>query len=200
MRGQSGTTFGERHAKLKTAGDTTRQGPILLRFPINGVNTPVGGGVRFASVTVLNRSRFSRRVNAVLILEGLADDATQLRLTLEQAKVANPVMALLSGAEAKAYLEGAMPYSDRLKFPPARTVFLNLKLAGTDGFEFLKWLRASAQFKDVLAIAVSAENDLGSIRRAYELGANSFITKPCSIADVENLITGFPDYWNQFPE
>ena len=74
---------------------------------------------------------------------------------------------------------------------------LDLRLPAQDGFEVLRWVRGQEQFKDILIVALSVSDDLWAIRRAYELGANSFLAKPVKVADVENLVRGFPQYWTR---
>jgi PleD family two-component response regulator len=66
-----------------------------------------------------------------------------------------------------------------------------------DGFELLARLKGMTALEGVLIIAVSGLEDLESIRRAYLLGAQSFLAKPCQAVDVENLIQGFPGYWTR---
>jgi len=76
-------------------------------------------------------------------------------------------------------------------------VLLDLKLPGISGFNFLEWLKAQSGLDDLLVVVVSGLDDLASIRRAYALGADSFLTKPCQRLDVENLIQWFPGYWRR---
>ena len=103
---------------------------------------------------------------------------------------------LPSAAGAVSYLEGTFPFSDRKKYPLPRILFLDLKLPGQDGFELLEWFKARTEFKELLVIAISGLDDLQSIRRAYGLGANSFLVKPCRSDDLQNIIHWFPSYWS----
>jgi CheY-like chemotaxis protein len=104
-----------------------------------------------------------------------------------------------NGAEALKYLTGEGRYADRDEYPMPRVILLDLKMPEIDGFELLKRLKAMPTMGDVLIIAVSALDDLESIRRAYGLGARSFLAKPCQAVDVENLIQGFPGHWSRTP-
>jgi CheY-like chemotaxis protein len=135
----------------------------------------------------------------VLIVEDYDDDARTLEVVFGQAGVINPLKIVHSAGEAIAYLDGGFPYSDRNQFPLPGVILLDLKLPGMDGFEFLVWLKARPEFNEVLVIAISGLGALPSIRRAYALGADSFLTKPCRQADVENLIQWFPEFWVRAP-
>ena len=99
--------------------------------------------------------------------------------------------------DAVAYLKGSGPYSDRERFPQAGVIFLDIKLPGMNGFEFLEWLKDHSEFNDLLVVAVSGVDDLPSVQRAYSLGADSFLSKPCRTLDLENLMQWFPGYWER---
>lgn len=137
------------------------------------------------------------QANAVLIVEDFEDDAKLLELLLTSAGIINPIQTVLSAEQAIAYLEGAPPYWDRAKYPLPMVIFLDLKLPGIDGFDFLRWLRAHPLLKAAFIVILSATGDLISVQAAYALGANSFLVKPCRPADLENLIICYPTFWTR---
>lgn len=132
---------------------------------------------------------------SVLIVEDYPDDAAMLTSVLQQTGVGNSIELVHNANDAIAYLRGSIPYADRARFPVPAVILLDLKLPGMDGFSFLEWLKGHEEFNDILVVAVSGLGDLASIRRAYALGADSFLTKPCRVEDVANLIQWFPDFW-----
>jgi|SRR5581483_4689415 len=133
---------------------------------------------------------------AILIVEDDENDARMLEHTLRETAVLNPIEVVHSAREAIAFLEQTFPYGAGEKYP-VRIILLDLKLPGMDGFEFLDWLGRRVEFEDVLVVVVSGLDQLSEIRRAYALGADSFLTKPCRGLDVENLIQWFPGYWER---
>lgn len=135
------------------------------------------------------------RASVILIVEDYEDDAKLLEMLLTGAAVGNPIRIVLSAEQAIAYLLGAPPYSDRVRFPLPSVIFLDLKLPGIDGFEFLRWVRANPHSQGAFIVVFSATGDLASVQAAYALGANTFLVKPCRPADLENLITCYPDLW-----
>ena len=135
--------------------------------------------------------------NVVLVVEDLEDDAKLLQLLLEQSGILNPVRVVLNCAEAIAYLQGAPPFSDRTQHPLPGVIFLDLKLPGMDGFGFLEWLKSHPELKSAFIVVISGFGDLPSIRRAYALGANTFLVKPCRAPDLENIIGYYPEYWKR---
>jgi DNA-binding response OmpR family regulator len=133
--------------------------------------------------------------DAILIVEDSSDDAEWLAKMLNLTGICNPVRCVSGGVEALAYLRGDHPYSDRARFPNPGIVFLDLKLPDTEEFEVLRTIKGTSEWKKLLVIALSGLDDLKTIRRAYDLGANTFLVKPCNLADIENLIRWFPEPW-----
>jgi CheY-like chemotaxis protein len=147
----------------------------------------------------VKRREVRARVPAILIVEDSRDDAELLHQQLAAAGLCNPCHTVSCGAAALAYVEGQGQYADREKYPFPSVVLLDLKMPEMDGFEVLERLRRLPEVTGILVVAVSALDDLESIRRAYQLGANSFVAKPCRKADVLRLIYGFPGYWTRTP-
>lgn len=134
---------------------------------------------------------------AILIIEDFVDDAEDLRNVLKQAGVGNPTEVVHSVTDATTYLTYLSRCDNPDRHPPVRVILLDLKLPGLNGFQFLEWLRIHPELGDILVIVVSGLDDLTSIRRAYALGADSFLTKPCTLAELENIIRSYPEYWER---
>jgi two-component system cell cycle response regulator DivK len=64
--------------------------------------------------------------------------------------------------------------------PPPNIVFLDLALPRTSGYEVLRSLRADPDFRDVLVIAVTAQDADSEIPKCKEAGFDGFIGKPIS--------------------
>jgi DNA-binding response OmpR family regulator len=105
----------------------------------------------------------------ILIIE----DADSIRRMIE---------ALVSGRghAVEAANSGARGVELAIASPPD-LVLLDLNLPGTlDGFEVCEKLRSDATTKNVPIVIISALDDEDSKRRAQEVGANGYYTKPFS--------------------
>jgi two-component system response regulator len=131
----------------------------------------------------------------ILIVEDSKEDAELLEATLRRLRISNPIRWVRSAFDAIAYLQNSGPYADRDEFPSAKIILLDLKMPGMDGFDFLQWLRINRRLEEFSIFVVTGLEDIGAIRRAYLSGAKSFIPKPCSAGDFENLIRSFPAHW-----
>jgi CheY-like chemotaxis protein len=134
-----------------------------------------------------------------LIVDDSNNDALLLKLMLKRAGIGNPVKILDDGVQAIAYLGGEGEYADRTKSPLPAILFLDLKMPVMSGYEVLEWLQGRPEFKPILVIALSGWAQMTDVNRAYQLGAQSFLSKPFTVADLHNLQKDFPDYWTKSP-
>src|SRR5438105_13901165 len=136
---------------------------------------------------------------AILVVEDCEDEAKMLQTALDGAGIVNPIELVHSVPDAISCLKRVIPFDNLDQYPPVAVILLDLKLPGMDGFQFLDWLKLHPEFDEILVIVISGLDDLTSIRRAYGLGADSFLTKPCGLLDLQNLMEWFPGYWQCHP-
>lgn len=87
--------------------------------------------------------------------------------------------------------------------PPLDLILLDLGLPGVNGFEVLRRLRAQDRTRRVPVIVVSSSREEDDVRRAYEEGASSFISKSDSPEKTLQRLRLLPVYWlelNRLPE
>jgi CheY-like chemotaxis protein len=73
-------------------------------------------------------------------------------------------------------------------------VFADIEMAGENGLEFVRWIRASPdrRISEVVVVMVSAHATEGRVIEAGAVGANSFLVKPFSVsAFARRLAEGF---------
>lgn len=135
----------------------------------------------------------------ILLAEDFVDDASIIQVVLKQAGVENPVYVVSNGLEAIAYLGGEGPYSNRKKFPLPAVMLLDLKMPKRDGFDVLEWYKSQSNLRAMLIVVLTGNREFASVNRAYEMGAHSFLVKPCHKQDVIHLTQSFRGYWNFSP-
>ncbi len=87
--------------------------------------------------------------------------------------------------------------------PPPDLILLDLNLPGIDGFEVLRRVRAEERTRKVPVIVVTSSQDERDVQRAYESGANSFVSKSDSPERTLQRLRLLPVYWlelNRLPE
>jgi CheY-like chemotaxis protein len=142
-------------------------------------------------------------VTPILLVE---DDPTDFRL-IQRAfgKLNNGfrMFRLTNGDEVVSYLSGDGPYENRAAHPIPAVVLLDLKIPRRSGFEVLEWLRGQPSGLNRLPVIVlTSSRHSTDINRAYDLGANSYLVKPDSGTQLDELVEQFRTYWlglNEFP-
>jgi CheY-like chemotaxis protein len=134
----------------------------------------------------------------ILLVEDSAEDCEAVRGALHEAGIKSRLCVVEDGDHAISYLCGEGRYANRSRFPFPSVMLLDLKMPRVDGFEVLEWIKDNPDVRrSILVVVLSGYNQLQLVNRAYSLGAHSFLVKPCSVRELENLISAFPDFWNR---
>jgi CheY-like chemotaxis protein len=131
----------------------------------------------------------------VLYVEDSADDFVLLKLASRKCGTPFSLQHAEDGDQAIGYLSGTGTYSNREEHPFPDLVLLDLKMPRLDGFEVLQWIRANPDTKSVPVVVLAGSAFRADVRRALELGANSYATKPAKFAELEVLVDQIADVW-----
>jgi CheY-like chemotaxis protein len=138
---------------------------------------------------------------ALLLVEDNEDDVFLMKRALKSARVVNPLLVVEDGQEALDYLGGAGKFADRDQYPLPAVVFLDLKLPFISGHDVLAWIRRQKEFESMVVIVLTSSNEASDLSRCYALGANSYLVKPPTPEQLDDLAKAFKWYWleyNQF--
>ena len=139
----------------------------------------------------------------ILLVEDSPDDALLIQRAFRKANLANPVQLVQDGEEAVAYLSGAPPFEDRARFPLPVFMLLDLKLPRRSGLEVLEWLRQRSDIKRLPVVVLTSSRETVDVNRAYDLGVNSYLTKPVGFEALLEMVKNVNLYWlvlNERPE
>ncbi len=136
-----------------------------------------------------------KRAAIILVAEDNPDDVLLLHMAFEKAGFPTRLMEVSDGAEAIRFLKGEGRYADRTKYPLPHLVLLDLQMPTVSGFDVLAWIRQQHEFKSLPVVIVTTSSYGPEIQRAYELGANSFLTKPVDFTEFVDAVRTMADYW-----
>ena len=139
----------------------------------------------------------------LLLVEDNEDDVFLMQRALKGACVTNPLFVVEDGQQAVDYLGGTGEFADRDEYPLPGVVFLDLKLPFMSGHDVLAWIRRQKQLESLVVIVLTSSNEASDLSRCYSLGANSYLVKPPTPEQLEELAKAFKWYWleyNQFNE
>ncbi|HUR47223.1 MAG TPA: response regulator [Candidatus Saccharimonadales bacterium] len=135
------------------------------------------------------------RSKTILLVEDSQDDVFFMQRALKEASITNPFFVVGNGQEAMDYLSGTAKFSDRSKYPMPGLIFLDLKLPLKRGLEVLSWLREQESLCNVVVVVLTSSQEPNDLREAYRLGANSYLLKPGSTAQLVELMKVVKAYW-----
>ena len=96
------------------------------------------------------------------------------------------------GFDVDVHFNGAEALSAALKEPPD-VVILDVMLPQLDGFEILRRLRLDERARSLPVIVLTAKGQREDRETALEEGADRFITKPFSNAELVEAVRGLVD-------
>jgi CheY-like chemotaxis protein len=134
-------------------------------------------------------------LRTVLYVEDDPNDFALLKVASQKCGTPFSLHRAADGEQAVAYLEGAGAFADREEYPFPDLVLLDLKLPRLDGFEVLQWIRSNPATMSVPVVVLAGSSFRADIRRALELGANSYAAKPGRFEGLQVLIDQIADVW-----
>ncbi len=135
------------------------------------------------------------KTGCILVAEDDRTDAFFLQRAFKRAGIPVNLEFVRDGQEVIDYLQGDGEFENRAAFPLPQLLMLDLNMPRLSGFEVLAWIRKHPRWKDLPVAIFSASDEPKDIRRAYDLGANSYLVKPHSIDELMNVVGQLKKHW-----
>lgn len=94
-----------------------------------------------------------------------------------------------AGFEVETVADGSRAL-DRLRRQSFSALILDIMLPGTNGFDVLRTIRADSVLAGLPVMVLTAKGQASDRRMAEAVGANAFIVKPFSNAEVVERVSG----------
>jgi CheY-like chemotaxis protein len=140
--------------------------------------------------------------STILLVEDNPDDIELIEYAFEKAGIDRPLFVVQDGDAAVEYLGSSHDPAYRLQHPLPRLILLDIKLPKRSGFDVLSFVRHQDRTKHIPVVMLTSSNQPGDIKRAYELGANSYLVKPVRQDALLEMVRSLNMYWitlNQGP-
>ena len=142
----------------------------------------------------------SGRPISILIADDDEDDRDLTRDALENAECVERMDFVTDGQDLIDYLRGDGPYASGE--PATRRhrpsiILLDLNMPRKDGREALAEIKGDDELRHIPVVVLTTSCDEVDVRRAYDLGANSYITKPVTGSKLEAILDRLAEYWSQ---
>ena len=136
-----------------------------------------------------------RLTSPVLLVEDDPDHTLLMRRALERARVANPLVTVSDGEEARDYLFGIGKYDGRDPRDAPVLVLLDLKLPKVDGIDVLREIKGNEATRAIPVVVITSSEEEKDRVESYQLGVNSYVVKPIEFESLVRTITDLGFYW-----
>jgi CheY-like chemotaxis protein len=131
----------------------------------------------------------------IIMAEDDADDRLLVKDALMECQWNADIRFVENGEELLDYLLRQGKYRRAEESPRPGLILLDLNMPRKDGREVLRDIRGNAELRRIPVVVLTTSKADTDIERVYELGANSFITKPVQFDGLVNLMRMLSQYW-----
>ena len=93
------------------------------------------------------------------------------------------------------YLKHRGRFSDPAQAPRPGLILLDLNMPRKDGREALAEIKADPELRRIPVVVLTTSQAEEDIYSTYDLGVNSFITKPVTFEGLVKVMNTFSNYW-----
>jgi CheY-like chemotaxis protein len=129
----------------------------------------------------------------------MADDDPDDRLmayrALKEYRLKNGLRFVEDGEELMDYLRHQGRYADPASAPEPGLILLDLNMPRKDGREALAEIKGDPALRHIPVVVLTTSKADEDVLRSYDLGVNSYITKPVSFQGLAEALRVLSQYW-----
>ncbi len=131
---------------------------------------------------------------AILMADDDPDDRLLLQEARDEAGLDSDLYFVEDGEDLLDFLRHEGKYVDQT-IPMPGLILLDLNMPRKDGREALREIRADATLRRIPIVVLTTSKSEEDIYRSYDMGANSYITKPVSFESLVTMVQLLGQYW-----
>jgi CheY-like chemotaxis protein len=133
----------------------------------------------------------------ILLVEDNPTDAKLCIRALKKSNLANKLVWVKDGAEALDFLFATGAYSGRqaANGPNPKVILLDLRLPKVDGMEVLRRVKNDERTRTIPVVVLTSSREDRDIVESYQLGVNSYISKPVGFDEFVRTVSELGFYW-----
>ena len=131
----------------------------------------------------------------ILIADDDEEDREMIQDALKESRLINNIHCVKDGEELMDYLFHRGQFKDQDQNPLPGLILLDLNMPKMDGREALRAIKSNPSLRQIPVIVLTTSRAEEDIFRTYDLGVNSFITKPVSFEALVAVMKSIGHYW-----
>jgi CheY-like chemotaxis protein len=136
----------------------------------------------------------------ILIADDDEEDRMLARDALQESRLANPIHFVHDGVELLDYLYGRGAYGEPGTATRPGLILLDINMPRMTGLEALQEINQDAALRRIPVVILTTSRAEEDILRGYDLGVNSFISKPVTFEGLVDVMRILGTYWFQIVE
>ena len=137
-----------------------------------------------------------KKLKIILSAEDDDDDRLLIQEGFKSSKIASELFFTENGQDLLDYLRHQGKYSGgNIPSPRPDLILLDLNMPKRDGRDVLREIKSDPALRGIPIVVLTTSNAYRDIINCYNLGANSFISKPESYDDFARMADAFCGYW-----
>ncbi len=130
----------------------------------------------------------------ILMADDDDDDYILTKKALKESKLLNTLIRVKDGEELIDYLLSRGDYEGVETERPG-VILLDLNMPRMDGREALKEIKSNPELRNIPIVIFTTSKAEADIYKSYQLGSNSFITKPVTFDNLIKVMATLGSYW-----
>ena len=131
----------------------------------------------------------------ILLVEDNPTDAELCIRALKKNNLANKLVWVKDGEDALDFIFSKGNGADGDKVNTPKVILLDLKLPKVDGKEVLRRVKAEERTKKIPVVVLTSSKEDRDIAESYNLGVNSYISKPVAWDEFTKIVSELGFYW-----
>lgn len=131
----------------------------------------------------------------ILLVEDNETDAELTIRALKRNNLTNKLVWVKDGAEALEFIFATGEYSQRDMEGLPRLILLDLRMPKVDGLEVLQAIKADERTRKIPVVVLTSSKEDRDIVESYELGVNSYVSKPVEFDEFTEAVSTLGLYW-----
>lgn len=142
----------------------------------------------------------STRPVTILMADDDRDDCLLVRDAFVESRLLNDLHFVEDGEELMDYLYHRGKYAEIDSSPRPGLILLDLNMPRKDGREALEEIKSDSDLRSIPIVVLTTSKQEEDILRSYDMGANSYVTKPVTFKGLVDVMRTLGRYWLEIVE
>jgi CheY-like chemotaxis protein len=134
----------------------------------------------------------------IIVADDDADDRLLITDAFKESRLANPLVFVEDGEQLLNFLLNASSKVNGKVLPGL--ILLDLNMPRMDGRTALSLIKSNPDLRRIPVVVLTTSKAEEDVLRTYDLGVNSFITKPVTFEGLVDVVQSLNHYWIEIVE